>query len=127
MVGSYTDPVTHKTISAVAELTNSIHDISYTVNGGAATDVAGSNSVTIALGDASVTVKYVDYAPVEPNQHNPGTISFDISPSAGAVIQGGSTPEPSGVVLGCLGLSCLGGVFWRARRRKTAAALKAAV
>ena len=36
-------------------------------------------------------------------------------PAAGAVgIQGGSTPEPSGVVLGCLGLSCLGGVFWRA-------------
>ena len=126
MVGSYTDSVTHKTISAVAELTNTIHDISYTLNHGPATDLLGADSVTLALGDASVTVNYVDFAPIEPNQHTPGAISFNITPSAGAVITGGSTPEPSGVVLGCLGLSCLGGVFWRARRRKTAAALKVA-
>lgn len=126
MVGSYQSNGT--TIAAVAELTNTIHDIS--VNGVDTLVSAGTTNpaITVTLGDASVVVKYVDFAPVEPNQHNPGTISFDITPSAGSVgIQGGSTPEPSGIVLGCMGLSCIGGVFWRSRRRKTIDALKAAV
>ncbi len=126
MVGSYQNNGT--TIAAVAELTNTVHDIN--VNGVDTLVSPGTTnpSVTVALGDASVTVKYIDFAPVEPNEHNPGTISFDITPSAGSGgIQGGSTPEPSGIVLGCLGLTCIGGVFWRSRRRKAIAALKAAV
>ncbi len=112
----------------MAELVNTVHDIS--VNGVDSLVAAGTTnpSVTVALGDASVTVKYVDFAPVEPNEHNPGTISFDITPSTGVTgPQGGSAPEPSGIVLGCLGLSCIGGVFWRSRRRKAVSALKAAV
>ena len=126
MVGSYQS--NGKTISAVAELTNTIHDIS--LNGVDTLVSAGTSNpaVTVTLGDASVTVKYLDFAPVEPNQHNPGTISFDILPSASGSTGGGPTaPEPSGIVLGCMGLTCIGGVFWRSRRRKAIAALKAAV
>ena len=38
----------------------------------------------------------------------------------------GTAPEPSSMVLGCLGLTFLGGVVFRARRRK-AELLKAAI
>jgi hypothetical protein len=58
-----------------------------------------------------------------PEEHAFGAISFDIGGSPGTV--GNPTPEPSSMVLGCLGLSFVGGVVWRARRRKLAA-LKAA-
>jgi hypothetical protein len=59
-------------------------------------------------------------------QHNVGSLSFHIS-FVPAIVGGGGnlSPEPSSMVLGCLGLSFLGGVVLRARRRK-AELLKAA-
>jgi len=128
MVGSYTDPITNKVVSAVAVLNNAITGIGVTGQGTLVSDSLGANpTITVQVGDALVKVDYLDFSPIEPGQHVPGAISFDITPSAAGSIQGNPTPEPSSIVLGCMGLSCLGGVFWRARRRKAAGALNAAV
>ena len=47
-----------------------------------------------------------------------GGVSFYVAAAPSGSTDGGKSPEPSGVVLGCLGLTVLGGVAWRARRRK---------
>jgi hypothetical protein len=71
------------------------------------------------------TVSYSGFAAPGPEaQHNVGSISFHIS--FAPVTGGGDAPEPTSMVLGCLGLSFLGGVVFRARRRK-AELLKAAI
>lgn len=136
LVGAYTDPTTGATTSPVASLANSIASISYVVKTGSTVVGSGGNSgqsgITVTVGDASVSIGYDGFSSVEPSEQTFGGLSFIVTTAAakgsGGGVQGGpTTPEPSGVVLGCLGLSCLGGVFWRARRRKTAAALKVAV
>jgi hypothetical protein len=61
------------------------------------------------------TVSYKDFT--EPTLDNAGAISFHIA--ADAQVAGGPTaPEPSSIVLGCLGLPFFGCVVYRARRRK---------
>jgi hypothetical protein len=99
-----------------------------------------TNSITSSTDDTGVHVgqtfgsttfdgtKYiVSYngfaAPGPEAQHNVGSISFHIALPPHIV---GNAPEPSSMVLGCLGLSFLGGVVLRARRRK-AGLLKAAI
>jgi hypothetical protein len=82
----------------------------------------GQNWAQIQIGNTLFTVTYSGFAEPGPsNEHTFGAISFHITQQPAVT---GKSPEPSSVVLGCLGLTCLGGVVWRARRRK-AAALKA--
>jgi hypothetical protein len=71
------------------------------------------------------TVSYNGFAaPGLEAQHNVGSISFHISFAVRE--DGGTAPEPSSMELGYLGLSFLGGVVLRARRRK-AGLLKAVI
>jgi hypothetical protein len=106
------------TVTALSSnLTNTI--LSSTDAGGTHT---GQNWAQIQIGDTLYTVTYSGFAEPGPsNEHTFGAISFHITQQPAVT---GKSPEPSSVVLGCLGLTCLGGVVWRARRRK-AAALKA--
>jgi hypothetical protein len=63
-------------------------------------------------------VSYNGFAAPGPEaQHNQGAISFHISFEPG-FNDGPASPEPSSMVLGCLGLMFLGGVAYRARHRK---------
>ena len=127
MNGSFTD-AHGNTVAGAAELNNTIHDIFYNGVDHLVTAGTANPFATVTLGDATVKVQYLSFAPVLPNEHNPGAISFDITPawgSGGVIGGGGSAPEPSSIILGCLGLSCIGGVALRARRRAAAGALKA--
>jgi hypothetical protein len=87
---------------------------------------AGQTFGSVTFDGNKYTVSYNGFAAPGPEaQHNVGSISFHIS--FAGVNQGPPTaPEPSSMVLGCLGLSFLGGVVLRARRRK-AGLLKAAI
>jgi hypothetical protein len=86
---------------------------------------AGQNFGVVTVDGTQYTVSYNGFAAPGPEaQHNVGSISFHITPSV--AIGGGTAPEPSSMVLGCLGLTFLGGVVFRARRRK-AELLKAAI
>jgi hypothetical protein len=106
-----------------SNLTNSI--VSSTDDSGTH---AGQTFGSVTFDNTKYTVSYSGFAAPGPEaQHNVGSISFHIS-FAGVI---GSpppptAPEPSSMVLGCLGLSFLGGVVLRARRRK-AGLLKAAI
>jgi hypothetical protein len=63
-------------------------------------------------------VSYNGFAAPGPEaQHNQGAISFHISFEPG-FNDGPASPEPSSMVLGCLGLMFLGGAVYRARHRK---------
>ena len=76
-----------------------------------------------AIGSTTVdgtkyVVSYEGFAAPGPEaQHNQGAISFHIAFET-ILAPGPSSPEPSSMVLGCLGLMFLGGVAYRARRRK---------
>ena len=62
-------------------------------------------------------VSYDGFAAPGPEaQHNQGAISFHIA--FGPALAGLTAPEPSSLLLGCLGLTFLGGVVYRVRRRK---------
>jgi hypothetical protein len=74
-------------------------------------------------------VSYNGFAAPGPEaQHNVGSISFHISfaPTGNGGGTNNPSPEPSSMVLGCLGLSFLGGVVLRGRSRK-AGLLKATI
>ena len=107
------------TVTALSSnLTNAI--LSSTDAGGTH---AGQNWAQVQVGNSLFTITYSGFAEPGPSgEHSFGAISFHITQAPAT--SGGKSPEPSSVVLGCLGLTCLGGVVWRARRRK-AAALKA--
>jgi hypothetical protein len=84
---------------------------------------AGQNWAQVQVGSNLFTITYSGFAEPGPsNEKSYGAISFHISVAPAIT---GKAPEPTSMVLGFLGLSCLGGVAWRARRRK-AEALKAA-
>ncbi len=77
----------------------------------------GQTFATLNLAGVQYTISYSGFAePGDSNDQTFGAISFHISSSPSIV--GGQSPEPSSMVLGCLGLTLLGGVVWRARRRK---------
>lgn len=87
---------------------------------------AGQTFGVVTFDGTKYTVSYNGFAAPGPEaQHNVGSISFHIA-FASEGPAGNPTPEPSSMVLGCLGLSFLGGVVLRARRRK-AELLKAAI
>jgi hypothetical protein len=73
----------------------------------------------VTLGKNFFTVTLVSYSPPgPPSQANSGSITAHIDVSAGVV---GKNPEPSSLILGCLGLTFAGGAAWRARRKAAAA------
>jgi hypothetical protein len=81
----------------------------------------GGQAATAMLGNIPITVSYSGFAePGNTVDQSFGAISFKIKAGGGTVV-GGQNPEPSSMILGCLGLSFVGGVVWRARRRKLAA------
>ena len=81
----------------------------------------GQTFATAVVGSETFTISYSGFAePGDSNDQSFGAISFHITGTSGS-IDGGKSPEPSGMVLGCLGLTVLGGVVWRARRRKLVA------
>jgi hypothetical protein len=106
------------------------HDSSNLINSitGATDDTgthAGQTFGMTTFDGTTYTVSYNGFAAPGPEaQHNVGSLSFHID-FAPATSGGNQSPEPSSMVLGCLGLSFLGGVVFRARRRK-AGLLKAA-
>jgi len=99
--------------------------VAYSTDGGSITKSYPLAGVTVNLSGVSPTLAFKTYTDASPADAKPATVGYELTP--GVTTQGGSTPEPSGIVLGCMGLSCIGGVFWRSRRRKAVAALKAAV
>jgi hypothetical protein len=76
----------------------------------------GSTTMTLALGNNTYIVTIGPYTPPGP----PGSTKFGAI-SATVVVKSGSsstTPEPSSMVLAGLGLSLVGVVGWRKRRRR---------
>ena len=70
----------------------------------------------------SYTVSMVGYTPPgPPTASNAGSISAFVQVTPG--VHTGSTPEPSALVLSCLGLGFAGLTAWRKRRRSLAAML----
>jgi hypothetical protein len=105
----------------LGKLTHDSSNLTNAITG--VTDEAGSHpGQTFGVGTVDGTQYVVSYngfaAPGPEAQHNQGAISFHIGFEPG-VDDGPSSPEPSSMVLGCLGLTFLGGAFYRARRRKT--------
>ena len=79
----------------------------------------GQTFATLVVGGEQYTITYSGFAePGNSNDQTFGAISFHISGAPGV---NSKSPEPSGMVLGFLGLTVLGGVVWRARRRKLVA------
>jgi hypothetical protein len=113
----------------LGQLTHDSSNLTNTITG--ATDGSGTHAGqtfgSVTFDGITYTVSYNGFAAPGPEaQHNVGSLSFHIG---FAVASGGGpspSPEPSSMVLGCLGLSFLGGVVLRARRRK-AELLKAAI
>ncbi|HWG45908.1 MAG TPA: PEP-CTERM sorting domain-containing protein [Gemmataceae bacterium] len=69
------------------------------------------------------TVSLTGYTPPgPPTASNAGSISAHVTVQ-GPVISGSPTPEPSSMVLACLGLTFAGAASWRKRRRTLAAML----
>jgi hypothetical protein len=83
----------------------------------------GQTSQTVTLGKYDYTVSTVAYTPPgPPSASNSGSISahVNVQPHGGPV-SGGTTPEPSTMVLSVLGLSFAGAARWRQRRRAASA------
>jgi len=120
--GLLTGQLTHDSSNLTTSITGSTDDSG---------THAGQTFGSVTFGGEQYLVSYNGFAAPGPEaQHNVGSISFHIDPTP-AIVGGpgpgtGQAPEPSSMVLGCLGLSFLGGVVLRARRRK-AELLKAAI
>jgi hypothetical protein len=70
------------------------------------------------------TVSLVGYTPPgPPTATNAGSISAHITVQAQGVHIGSNSPEPSTLVLSCLGLTFAGAAAWRKRRRSLASML----
>jgi hypothetical protein len=86
----------------------------------------GKTSYTMTLGGNTYTVALVGYTPPgPPTASNAGSISayVSVTPGNGNGHTGGTAPEPSTLVLSCLGLGFAGLASWRKRRRSLAAML----
>lgn len=84
----------------------------------------GPTSQTLNLGGHKYTITIGPYAPPgPPSAANAGTISahVDVDQDTGNN-NGGDTPEPSTLVLSCLGISFLGAAGWRKWKRGQVAA-----
>ena len=120
------DPVAHPgtasgTVSFAGQLQGNVTALSSNLTN----SIVGPSSAQVQVGNELFTIAYSGFAEPGPStEHSYGAISFHIS--VAPATNGGGAPEPTSMVLGFLGLSCLGGVVWRARRRNVVA-LKAAV
>jgi hypothetical protein len=86
----------------------------------------GKTSYTVVLGGNTYTVSLTGYTPPgPPTASNAGSISAHVTVTPGNSGGGGvaSAPEPSTLVLSCLGLGFAGLASWRKRRRSLAATL----
>lgn len=133
VVVSFTGVLQGTATGLTAKLTNAITSATdsngtmhnFTLVGGQNTP--GQVFATATVGGQTVVVSYdPSHGFAEsgnPEEHAFGAITFDIggAGTVGGNPGGGQTPEPSSMVLGCLGLTFVGGVVWRARRRKLAA------
>jgi hypothetical protein len=104
----------------LGKLTHDTSNLTNAITG--VTDKTGSHpgqSFGVAQVDGTMyLVSYNGFAAPGPEaQHNQGAVSFHIALEPG-FNDGPSAPEPSSLMLGCLGLTFLGGVVYRARRRK---------
>ncbi len=84
-----------------------------------------SQTVTFAGTGDKVTLSYQSLVqPLNPgayaaNPHNTGAIGFFLTETPGSgPIKGNGTPEPSTMLMGCMGLSFLGLASWRKRLRR---------
>ena len=78
----------------------------------------GPTSQTLTLGGHKFTVTIGPYAPPgPPSAANAGTISAHVDVDQDTGNNGGDTPEPSTLVLSCLGVSFLGAAGWRKWKR----------
>jgi hypothetical protein len=129
------DPVAHPgtatgTVSFAGQLQGDLTALSSNLTNSVTsfTDGTGTHlgsTAQVQVGNELFTIAYSGFAEPGPStEHSYGAISFHIS--VAPATSGGTAPEPTSMVLGFLGLSCLGGVVWRARRRNVEA-LKAAV
>ncbi len=85
----------------------------------------GQTQYTFTLGKNSYTVSLIGYTPPgPPSASNAGSISAYVAASAiKSSGGGGTTPEPSTLVLSCMGFGFAGLASWRKRRRSLAAML----
>jgi hypothetical protein len=70
--------------------------------------------VTLGVDDYTVTLQYYT-PPGPPDALRPGTLGALVEVTGG--VQTAHAPEPSAMLLSCLGLSFLGAASWRKRRR----------
>jgi hypothetical protein len=76
----------------------------------------GPLSQTLTLGNNTYTVTIGPYSPPgPPSASNAGSIAAHVDVNGGT-IGNTQTPEPTTMVLGCLGLSFLGAAGWRKRK-----------
>lgn len=84
----------------------------------------GTQSYTYTLGNNQYTVTLTGYTPPgPPTASNAGSISAHVSVTPLGTGGQSGTPEPSTLVLSCLGLGFAGLASWRKRRRSLAAML----
>jgi hypothetical protein len=83
-------------------------------NANVTNEFTGDLSQTLTLGSHLYTVTIGPYSPPgPPSASNAGSIAAHVDVQG---IQASESPEPSTMVLGCLGLTALGGAVWRKRR-----------
>ncbi len=95
------------------------------VNSNVTNTFTGQTTDSVILGDNTYTVAMTGYTPPgPPTANNAGSISAHVTVASNLGNgTGASTPEPSTLVLSCLGLSLAGAVSWRKRRRTLASVL----
>jgi hypothetical protein len=83
---------------------------------------SGQTTESIVLGGNTYTVTMVSYtAPGPSTAQDSGSIGAFVTVSAGGGVQHESAPEPSTLLLSCVGLALAGGAAWRKRRLTVAA------
>jgi hypothetical protein len=83
----------------------------------------GSTTQSITLGDNTYTVTLTSYTPPGPSTaESSGSIGAHVEVTAGGDIQKTDAPEPSSLLLSCVGLALAGGAAWRKRRQTLAVA-----
>jgi hypothetical protein len=79
---------------------------------------SGDTTQTLTLGGHTYKITIGPYAPPgPPSAANAGTISAHVDVDEDGGGTGGDTPEPSTLVLSCLGVSFLGAAGWRKWKR----------
>jgi hypothetical protein len=95
------------------------------VNSNVTNTFTGQTTDTVTLGGNTYTVAMTGYTPPgPPTANNAGSISAHVTVTSNLGSgTGASTPEPSTLVLSCLGLTLAGAASWRKRRRTLASVL----